>query len=145
MALMKSTDESGAMADINITPFVDVMLVLLVIFMVTAPLMENGIPIQLPKASAKALPPREGKTTTVLNLTKDGRIVIDKEETSLSELTQRLQQLYKNREEKEIYIRADESLPYGVVAQAMALVKNAGIHKIGLATVPPEGGREGKK
>ena len=133
-----SSDDSGPVAEINITPLVDVMLVLLVIFMVTAPLMENGIPIQLPKASAKALPPRSGEAPVVLNITKDAKLYIDKEEVQTSMLASRLTSVFKSKEKKEIYIRADDSLPYGVVAQTMATVKNAGIHKIGLVTLPPE-------
>ncbi len=134
---LNNTDERGPVAEINITPLVDVMLVLLVIFMVTAPLMENGIPIQLPKASAKALP--KDQTPMTLNLTKDSRIFLNRDEISMSSLIGRLQSLFRNREEKQIFIRADGSLPYSVVAQAMALVKQAGIEKIGLVTMPPEG------
>ena len=131
------SDEQGPVSDINITPLVDVMLVLLVIFMVTAPLMENGIPIQLPKASAKALPPNE--KPVVLNISKDSRIFLEREEVGLSALASRLNIFFKTREKKEIFIRADETIPYGYVAQTMAAVKNAGISKIGLVTLPPEG------
>ena len=133
-----SSDDFRPLADINITPLVDVMLVLLVIFMVTAPLMESGIPIQLPKTSAKALPPKEGEEHIVLNMTKDSRFFINREEVSASMLGSKLKEAFRKREKKEIYLRADESLSYGLVAQAMATVKNAGIHKIGLVTVPPE-------
>lgn len=128
------SDDQGPVADINITPLVDVMLVLLVIFMVTAPMMENGIAIQLPKASAKGLPKSESPVT--LNLSKESKIFLDKEEVAFAALTPRLQQFFKPREKQEIYIRADETLSYGFVAQVMAAVKNAGIHKIGLVTLP---------
>lgn len=132
-----SDDYGGPVADINITPLVDVMLVLLVIFMVTAPMMENGIPIQLPKANAKAIPKDENPVT--LNLTKEGRVFINKQEVSNSDLAQRLSSFFKGRRHKEIFIRADGSLPYAVVAQTMATVKSAGIDKIGLVTMPPDG------
>lgn len=136
MAFKTGSDEQGPVAEINITPFVDVMLVLLVIFMVTAPLMESGIPIQLPKASAKALPKEESPVT--LSLTKDSRIFLNNQELPFTDLKKRLQGFYKSRSRKEIFIRADGTLPYAVVAQTMAEVKNAGVDKIGLVTLPPE-------
>ncbi len=132
-----SSDDNPPLADINVTPLVDVMLVLLVIFMVTAPFMENGIPIQLPKANAKALPKDE--TPVTLNLTHDTRIFLNREEVFLSALQGRLQAFFKGRASKEIFIRADGTLPYAFVAQTMAAVKMAGIDKIGLVTLPPEG------
>ena len=130
-------DEGGPVAEINITPFVDVMLVLLIIFMVAAPLLESGIPIQLPKASAKALP-KSDEAPVTLSLSKDTRIFLGKDELSIGELRSKLILFYKNRSKKEIYIRADGALPYAFVAQAMATVKMAGINKIGLVTLPPE-------
>ena len=132
-----SSDDQGPVSEINITPLVDVMLVLLVIFMVTAPLLESGIPIQLPKASSKALPKAESPVT--LNLSKDSRIFLEKEEVNLKGLAAKLSSHYQKRDKKEIFIRADETLPYGFVAQTMAAVKNAGIHKIGLVTIAPDG------
>jgi biopolymer transport protein TolR len=131
------SDERGPVAEINITPFVDVMLVLLVIFMVATPLMENGIPIDLPKASSQALPKKDEKPIT-LNLTKGSRIYLDKDEVYLTSLKPALQKTFSKRQTKEIYIRADGTLPYAFVAQTMAAVKLAGIHKIGLVTLPPE-------
>lgn len=135
MAGFRQSDDSSPVSEINITPLVDVMLVLLIIFMVAAPMMENGIPLQLPKATAKALPKDEAPV--VLNIAKDTRVYLGKEEIDSSKLVSRLQTFFKNRTKKEIFIRADESLPYGVVAQTMASIKNAGIHKIGLVTLPP--------
>lgn len=131
------SDEQGPVAEINITPFVDVMLVLLVIFMVTAPLMESGIAVNLPKASAKALPKNEKPLT--LTLTKDSRMYLNREEIGLIELRNRLEKLSASHSEPEIFIRADGTLPYSIVALAMATVKNAGVSKIGLVTLPPEG------
>ena len=129
-------DNDMPVAEINITPLVDVMLVLLVIFMVTAPMMENGIPIELPKATAKALPQDEAPVT--LNLTKDSRVFLNKEEVAQGGLSARLQAFFKGKAKKEIFIRADGALPYAFVAQTMAMVKNAGINRIGLVTLPPE-------
>lgn len=137
-----SSDDQGPVSEINITPFVDVMLVLLVIFMITAPMMESGIPIQLPKASAKALPKEENPVT--LSLTRDSRFFLNAQEIPQPELRKRVQVFFKNRTHKEIFIRADGALAYAVVAQAMAEVKAAGIDKIGLVTLPPEKTSESK-
>lgn len=127
-----SHDDSGALADINITPFVDVMLVLLIIFMVATPLMESGIPLQLPKANTKSLPRPEDPV--ILSLNKDSLVFIGKESIALESLPSRLKSAFANRTAQEIFIRADSSLPYGFVAKVMATVKNSGINKIGLVT-----------
>lgn len=136
MAAFRNNDD-GPIAEINITPFVDVMLVLLVIFMVTAPLLESGIPIQLPKASAKALP-KSDEAPVTLNISKESRIYLNKDEVAISDLKSRLQLYFRGRRQKEIFIRADGTLQYSFVAQTMATVKSAGITKIGLVTLPPE-------
>jgi biopolymer transport protein TolR len=134
--MFRNGDGDGPVSEINITPLVDVMLVLLIIFMVTAPMLENGIPIELPKASAKAID--KGETPVTLNLGVGPRIFLLRDEIQFSELPNAVKQAFKGRQNKEIFIRADAALPYGYVAQAMALVKQAGIHKIGLVTLPPE-------
>ncbi len=131
-----SSNENRPVAEINITPLVDVMLVLLVIFMVTAPLMDNGIPIQLPKTSAKALPKDEAPV--VLSLSKDSRVSFNQQEIPYSEIRKRVESYFKTHSKKEIFIKADAELPYGVVAHAMAEVKNGGVDKIGLLTQPKE-------
>jgi biopolymer transport protein TolR len=137
MAAFKNNDDLGPMAEINITPLVDVMLVLLVIFMVTAPLLESGIPIALPRASSKALPKTDEAPVT-LNISKESRIYLNKDEVSVADLKRRLQLYFRGRRQKEIFIRADGTLQYAFVAQTMATVKSAGISKIGLVTLPPE-------
>jgi len=136
MNLGGGSEDRAPVSEINVTPLVDVMLVLLVIFMVTAPFMEQGIPIQLPKAKTKSI--EKGENPVVLTLTKENRLYLNKEEVYLTTLPQRLQILFKTRTKKEIFIRADGALNYAAVAQAMATVKNAGIDKIGLVTMPPE-------
>lgn len=135
MASFRRQDD-GPVAEINITPLVDVMLVLLIIFMVAAPMMESGIPLQLPKASAKALPKDE--VPVVLSISKDTRVFLGREEIENSRLIPKLQSYFKDKQKKEIFIRADQALPYGVVAQTMAAIKSAGIHRIGLVTLGPE-------
>lgn len=131
-----SNDDYGPVAEINITPLVDVMLVLLIIFMVTAPLLENGIAVQLPKASAKALPKDEAPVT--LNITQDHRFYLNRDALLPTELSNKLRIIFKNRSRKEIFVRADSAIPYGFVAQTMAAIKLAGITKIGLVTLPPD-------
>ncbi|MCB0418329.1 MAG: ExbD/TolR family protein [Bdellovibrionaceae bacterium] len=135
-ASIKNSDDYGPVAEINITPFVDVMLVLLVIFMVAAPLMENGIPIQLPRATAKAL--KHAQEPVVLHITRERVFYLNKSKISAAELIKSLQGYYKNRPSKEIFVRADGKLPYEFVAQTMAAIKLAGIDKIGLVTLPPD-------
>ena len=135
-ASIKNSDDYGPVAEINITPFVDVMLVLLVIFMVAAPLMENGIPIQLPRATTKAL--KQSQDPVVLHITRERVFYLNKSKISAAELIKSLQGYYKNRASKEIFIRADGKLPYEFVAQTMAAIKLAGINKIGLVTLPPD-------
>ena len=125
------------MAEINITPFVDVMLVLLIIFMVAAPLLESGIAIQLPKAAAPALPKNEDAPVT-LNIMKDSQIYLNKEAVPLNGLKAKLQTFYAKRANKDIYIRAEGSLPYDFVMKTIAVVKSAGISKLGLVTQPPD-------
>lgn len=137
MGFSSGSDNNAPLSEINITPFVDVMLVLLVIFMVTTPMMETGVPLQLPRASAKALPKAEKPVT--LSVTKETRVFINKEEVPYSQLKTRLKDFFKSRKRKEVFIRADGELPYAVVAKTMATVKSAGIDRIGLVTLPPEG------
>jgi biopolymer transport protein TolR len=138
MAFNSGLDDNNLpLAEINITPLVDVMLVLLVIFMVTTPMMESGVPLQLPRASAKALPKTEKPLT--LSVTKETRVFLNKEEVPYSHLKARLQEYFKNKKRKEVFIRADGELSYAVVAKTMATVKAAGIDRIGLVTLPPEG------
>lgn len=129
-------DDFAPLSEINITPFVDVMLVLLIVFMVAAPLLETGIPIELPKSAAKSMPKSSEPVT--LTLKKNQEIYLNREVVPLSQLTSTLTKFYSKRERKEIFIRADGSLPYSFVAKAMALVKNSGIDRIGLVTVPEE-------
>ena len=134
MAFGSSTDDLSPLSEINVTPLIDVMLVLLVVFMVAAPMLESGIAIQLPKTSAKALS-KDGDPTT-LSITKEYRIFLNKAEVPIAGLVGQLRAYFMNRKSSEIFIRADGDLPYAFVAQVMATVKSAGIQKIGLVTIP---------
>ncbi|MBN8649342.1 MAG: protein TolR [Caulobacterales bacterium] len=122
------------MGEINVTPFVDVTLVLLIIFMVAAPLLTVGVPVDLPKTEAKSLPnDQEPISITVLN---DGRIFLQKSETQFDNLLPQIQAIAGNSFERRIFIRADGEAAYGKVMQVMARVNAAGYRNLGLVTDP---------
>lgn len=124
-----------SLSTINVTPFVDVMLVLLIIFMVTAPMMQSGIGINLPKAETDTAPAEEGLPITI---TSDRYIHINDQVINQFLLGQKLQEYFYNRESKVVFIRADESLPYGYVINILDIIKQAGIETVGLVAEPPE-------
>ena len=119
-------------SQINVTPMVDVMLVLLVIFMITAPLLKVGVPINLPKTKAKALPEDQAPLSVTIN--KEEKIFVQDTEVSLEKLIPKLVSISKNRNDRKIFIRADEVLSYGKVVEVMALITSAGFNKIALVT-----------
>jgi biopolymer transport protein TolR len=122
-----------AMADINVTPMVDVMLVLLIIFMVAAPLLTVGVPIELPKTAATALPTEKEEPLTI-TLAADGRILIQKTEVAEDELIPKLRAVAAERTDDKLYLRADGAIPYARVAQVMGALNASGFHNIGLVT-----------
>ena len=124
------------MAEINVTPFVDVMLVLLIIFMVAAPLVRHGVDVDLPQASTKHIAATEQSLT--VSITADQQIYINRMQVPLDELRQRLTLILTQRMNHELFFKADKSLPYGFVIQVMAELKNAGIDKLGIVTVPDD-------
>jgi biopolymer transport protein TolR len=127
-------DNRGIMAEINVTPLVDVMLVLLVIFMVTAPMMQQGVQVNLPKADTKAMTPLED--TVIVTVEKSGKIFINKDEIPAADLRSKLADMFATREKKEIFLKADAGVPYGEVVKAMADIKGAGIERLGMVTEP---------
>ena len=119
-------------SQINVTPMVDVMLVLLVIFMITAPLLKVGVPVNLPKTKAKALP--EDQTPLSITINKEEKIFVQNTEISLEKLIPKLISISKNRNDRKIFIRADKVLSYGKVVEVMAIITSAGFNKIALVT-----------
>lgn len=118
-----------ALSEINVTPFVDVMLVLLIIFMVTAPLMQQGIDINLPQAKGKEISPTE---RTVITIKKDGKIYLDKASVTMQALTLKLSKSLN----KEVFLKADKDVPYGLVVEVMGELREIGIEKLGMVTEP---------
>ena len=134
MAMGGQQDERRPMADINVTPLVDVMLVLLVIFMVTAPMMQQGVQVNLPKANTKAMTPQD--EAVVVSVDKSGKVFINKDEIPAADLRNRLTAMFATREKKEVFLKADAGVPYGEVVKAMADIKGAGIERLGMVTEP---------
>ena len=134
---MKTGDNSSSlMSEINVTPFVDVMLVLLIIFMVTAPMMVQGVDVSLPEATSQPLSTKEDQL--VISIDKDEKIYINNLNVSFDFLQEKLLKILENRSNKEVFLRADESIPYGIAIQVMSEVKGAGVEKLGMLTQPPE-------
>jgi len=124
------------MSDINVTPFVDVMLVLLIIFMVTAPMMMEGVEVNLPQTTAKTVKTEEDPM--ILTVNKEREISLEEHIIKLEELETKLMAIFQHRKNKEILLRADRDLPYGFVINVIAGVKRAGIDKLGMITEPVE-------
>jgi len=124
--------ENEALAEINIIPLVDVMLVLLIIFMATAPLSISGIKVQLPATKAKGVAVSEDRI--VLTVSERGQYFLDKTEVPAKGLVNKFQAIYEFREKKELYIRADKAVPYGNVVYAMGSAKRAGVTKLSMLT-----------
>jgi biopolymer transport protein TolR len=121
------------MSEINVTPFVDVMLVLLIIFMVAAPMLTVGVPVELPRTAAGALPAEQEEPLTV-TLTADGTVLIQTTEVAPSELIPRLRAVAAEREGDKVFLRADGAIPYGRVAEVMGALNAGGFRNIGLVT-----------
>lgn len=132
---------AAAMGEINVTPFVDVMLVLLIIFMVAAPMMTVGVPLELPKTAAQAMPTEQEEPLTI-SLSLDGGLAIQTTPVSDEELIPRLQAIMTERSSNKLFIRADAGVNYGRVAQVMGALQAGGYTSIGLVT-EPEGPRFG--
>lgn len=129
-----STKSRVALSEINVTPLVDVMLVLLIIFMVTTPLMHQGIDVDLPKTAASGVEVNE--EPFILVIEQNQNISIGKQKINKADLKEKLKAIFENKKNKQIYIQADKKVDYGTVAEVMAEIKAAGIFNIGLVTIP---------
>jgi len=131
--MMLETRQRRFLAEINVIPLVDVVLVLLVIFMVTAPMLYRGMDIKLPTSASNTIKP---EIRAVLSIEKDQRLYLDKDQVSIAQLERKLRVLKEEHQDVSIYLRADRDVPYGVVIQVMDGVKKAGIEKLGMVTDP---------
>ena len=129
----RARGRSRPMADINVTPFVDVMLVLLIIFMVAAPMLTVGVPVELPKTAANSLPVEAEEPLTV-TLTSEGQIMIQQTEVDREALSGRMRAIAAEREGDRVFLRADGAVPYAEVVQVMGALNRAGFTNIGLVT-----------
>ncbi|HCY84353.1 MAG TPA: protein TolR [Desulfobacteraceae bacterium] len=124
------------MSEINVTPFVDVMLVLLIIFMVTAPMMVQGVDVELPTASSEALPTDEDNL--IVSVDNDLKVYINDLEVSVAFLSEKLGAVMENLDKKQVYLKADKKVPYGVVVNVMSQIKKAGVDSLGMITLPED-------
>ncbi len=127
------------MSEINVVPLVDVVLVLLIIFMITAPMLQMGVDVDLPKITTKPMPSEEERV--VVTLTKERKFFIDKYEVAQEQLRERLKAVLDRKVNREVFLRADQSLPYGEVMALMSMLRESGVEKLGMVTEPLEGKR----
>lgn len=133
--MISGGNRDNLMSDINVTPFVDVMLVLLVIFMVTAPMMVQGLNVDLPEATAEPLP--ADQENFIITINAEQKIFMNEYEVTLESLKLRLAKIVETRPDMDVYLKADKMLPYGMVMKVMADIKAAGVDKLGMVTDPP--------
>ncbi len=139
MKFQKTTDKGTSLSEINIIPLVDIMLVLLIIFMVTAPMLQEGIDVDLPEVSAGAVDINE--KDLVMSIDHDGKIFLgddNQNKFSLVSIESRLKEVFASRPEKVLYLKADQNVRYGYVVEVMAACRRSGIEKIGMVTQTPE-------
>lgn len=126
---------SSSISQINVTPLVDVMLVLLVIFMVTAPILQQGVAVNLPKVRAAALTGEEQQL--VVTIDPKGKLYLNDVTIQQTDLGPKLQAILKERPDRQVFLRADQNVRYGLVAEAIATIKGAGVERLGMVTEPP--------
>jgi biopolymer transport protein TolR len=127
-------NNSPFMSEINVTPLVDVMLVLLIIFMVTAPMMMQGVNVSLPQTTSKPLPAEKEHLTITID--RSQQIFINDYKVALEALQEKMTKILEGRQDHKVYLRADKNVPYGVVIRVISAVKNAGVEKLGVVTEP---------
>lgn len=132
--MTSNSQQNGFMSDINVTPFVDVMLVLLIIFMVTAPMMMQGVEIDLPEANTESIGSQ--KETLVITIDKKSQVYINNYKVSIDSLQEKLIKIREGRADSDVYLKADKRISYGTVIKVMSLIKGAGIDNLGMVTDP---------
>ena len=137
MAFDQGGGSGSSMSQINVTPLVDVMLVLLVIFMVTAPILQQGVSVDLPQAKAGALSGKDEQL--VVSVTKTGQLYLNDATMSPDQLEGKLRTIAAQRPDGQVFVRADQSVAYGQVVRVMAAIKSAGIRRVGMVTLLPPG------
>lgn len=136
------TNGDRLMSDINVTPFVDVMLVLLIIFMVTAPMMMQGVDVALPETTSQPLAAK--KENLVITVNNKNQIFINTYQVDLDFLQEKLKKILEGREDREVYLRADREIPYGFVVRVMSEIKGAGVENLGMVTEPIQEKKKGQ-
>jgi len=130
------SSDSPFMSEINVTPLVDVMLVLLIIFMVTAPMMMQGVNVSLPQTTSKPLTAEKDYLTVTID--RSQQVFINDYKVALDALQAKMEKILEGRPDQKVYLRADKGVPYGVVVQVISQIKNAGVGKLGMVTEPVE-------
>jgi len=133
---LRRHNEKSSLSEINVTPLVDVMLVLLIIFMVTAPMLSMGIDVNLPRVKSKTIDLAEEKLILTINENKE--IFLNKTRLSFSDINAKLTAIFEKRVDRELFLRADKNIPYGFVVEVMSEIRKAGVDKLGMITEPPE-------
>jgi len=133
-------NNNSFMSDINVTPFVDVMLVLLIIFMVTAPMMIEGVNVSLPEATSKPLPAKQDPL--IITIDKNNQVYINDYQVTLDFLREKLIKILDGRVGQEVYLKADKNISYGIVVRVMSEIKGAGVEKLGMVTEPIKSNKE---
>lgn len=134
MAMTSGGNNKRLMSDINVTPLVDVMLVLLIIFMVAAPMMMQGVEVNLPKTTTKNIKTQD--EPLMLTVNKNKEIFLENHQIKLDDLESKVRKIFENRRDKEVLLKADKDVSYGFVIDVVARVKKAGIDKLGMVTEP---------
>lgn len=134
--MMSMNNGKRFMSEINVTPFVDVMLVLLIIFMVTAPMMIEGVEVDLPQTEAKSV--KTSEDPLILTVTKEGGIFLERTEIKPEDLENRIRSILKYRDDNEILLKGDKDALHGFVVKVMAGMKRAGVDKLGIVTEPED-------